>query len=145
MFNKILVTLDGSELSERAVAPALEIARKFESEVILLRVPVVEAQLALAYGMGMSYEPDLTRSQEEADSYLYSWKMKLISSGVNVRTEVVSGTPADVILDVADADHADLVVMSTHGRSGLSRLMYGSVAESVLRSSAVPVLLIPSK
>jgi nucleotide-binding universal stress UspA family protein len=145
MFNRILVTLDSSELAERAIAPALELARKFESEIILLRVPVVEAQIAVAYGMGVPYEADLKRSQEEAEGYLYSWKMKLLGSGVNIRTEVVSGAPSEVILDVADAEHADLIVMSTHGRSGLSRLMYGSVAESVLRGSQIPVLLIPVK
>jgi nucleotide-binding universal stress UspA family protein len=71
--------------------------------------------------------------------------MKMLGSGVSVRTEVVSGAPPDVILDVADAEHVDLVVMSTHGRSGLGRLVYGSVAESVLRGSRIPVLLIPVK
>jgi nucleotide-binding universal stress UspA family protein len=145
MYNRILITLDGSELAERAVSHALEIAHKFESEIVLLRVPVVEAQMAVAYGIAVPYEADIKRSQEEAEGYLYSWKMKLLGSGVNVRTEVVSGAPADVILDVADADRADLVVMSTHGRSGLSRLMYGSVAESVLRGSKIPILLIPVK
>ncbi len=145
MFKKILVTLDGSQLAERAIDPAVALAKKFEAELVLLRIPVVEAQMAVAYGMGVPYEPELKRSQEEAESYLYSWQMKLLGSGIRVRTEVVSGAPSDVITDVADADHVDLVVMSTHGRSGFSRLVYGSVAESVLRSSHIPVLLIPIK
>lgn len=145
MFKKILVTLDGSELAERALEPALQLAKDFNGEIILLRVPVIEAQVAVPYGIGMPYEPDIRRSQDEADSYLYGVQMKLLGSGVNVRTEVVSGAPADVILDVSEAERIDLIVMSTHGRSGLSRLFYGSVAESVLRGSYVPVLLIPVK
>lgn len=145
MFKKLLVTLDGSELSERAIEPAMEIARAFHSQLLFLRVPVIETQAAMAYGMGIPYEGELKRSQDEADSYLYGWQTSLLGSGVSVRTEVVSGSPAEVILDVAGAEHIDLIVMSTHGRSGLSRLMYGSVAESVLRGSHIPVLLIPVK
>lgn len=145
MFKKILVTLDGSPLSERALAPAVEIARKFGSQLVLLRIPVVESQMAMAYNMGIAYEPNFKAYQDEAEGYLYSWKMKLAVAGADIVTEVVSGLPADTILSVTDALHVDLIVMSTHGRSGISRLMYGSVAESVLRGSHVPVLLIPSK
>ena len=145
MYKKILVTLDGSELAERALAHAVALAKEFHSEIILLRVPVVEAQAAVAYGMGVPYEPDLKRTQSEAESYLYSWQMRLLGNGVAVHPEVVSGVPADVILDVAEVDKADLIIMSTHGRSGLNRLVYGSVAESVLRGSRIPVLLIPDK
>src|SRR5574337_1802936 len=102
MFNKILITLDGSERSERAIEPAIAIAKAFQGQVFLLRAPVIETQPAMAYGMGVPYEPELKRSQEEAESYLYSLQMRLLGSGISIRTEVVSGLPAEVILDVAD-------------------------------------------
>jgi len=145
MFQKILVTLDGSEFAERALGPAAQIAKEFHSKITLLRIPVIEAQVAAPYGIGLPSEPDVKRSHDEAESYLYSIQMRLLGSGVAARTEVVSGVPADVILDVAEAERIDLIVMSTHGRSGLSRLFYGSVAESVLRGASIPVLLIPIK
>ncbi|HLF02746.1 MAG TPA: universal stress protein [Anaerolineales bacterium] len=145
MFKKILVTLDGSEFAERALEPALQFARQFKSELILLRVPIVEARVAVAYGMGVPSEPDLKHTQDEAEAYLYSLQLRLTGSANSVRTEVISGVPSDIILGVAEANKADLIIMSTHGRSGLSRLVYGSVAESVLRGSRVPVLLIPIK
>lgn len=145
MLKKILVPLDGSALSERAIGPAQAIAEKFCSQLVLLRVPVVENQMAMAYNANMGYEPDYKAYQDQAEGYLYSWQLKLNSPVVQVTTEVVSGQPANTILTVAEAVKADMIIMSTHGRSGIGRLVYGSVAESVLRGSHIPVMLIPLK
>ncbi|MBI3362826.1 MAG: universal stress protein [Chloroflexi bacterium] len=146
MFKKILVTLDGSEFSERALKPAFQIAEKFDSEVTLLRVAMAQQYVTMPAGTGTLYpDPALERDREEAEAYLRAIKTQWLAARVSVHTEIIAGLPAEMILDVADVDGIDLIVMSTHGRSGLSRLLYGSVAESVLRGAQVPVLLIPIK
>ena len=145
MFKRILVTLDGSDLAQQALEPAFEIARKFGGEVILLRVAIAEPQLVALPAFGEAPLPDyaLQRDREEAEAYLHGLKLEWYSRGAPIHTEIITGNPAEMILDVAEVDEADLIVMSTHGRSGLSRLIYGSVAESVLRGARAPVLLIP--
>jgi nucleotide-binding universal stress UspA family protein len=149
MFKKILIPLDGSELAERALEPAIRIAEKFGSEVILLRVAVPETMLVGLGGLTPQpyevYDADLRRDQEEAEAYLSGIKTRWAAAKVPIRTEVISGTPPEMIVEAAQEAGADLVVMSTHGRSGLSRLIYGSVAEAVLRGARVPMLLIPIK
>ena len=150
MFNRILVPLDGSELAERALRPAFEMAEKFSSAVVLLRVVGPEEVPVVALpGMGGLYydlqQADDRRAHEEATGYLYSQRTQWLGLVQSVQTEVIVGFPAEAILEVAQAKPIDLIVMSTHGRSGLSRLLYGSVAEGVLHGAQVPVLLIPSK
>lgn len=147
MFKKVLVTLDGSEFAERALAPALAIARQFGAALVLLRVVVPEEVVVTTPGLGAIYydvkETQSQREHDEADGYLYGVKTRLVGGGLAVRSEVISGAPPEVILDVAATEKADLIVMSTHGRSGFSRLLYGSVAEAVLRGARQPVLLVP--
>jgi nucleotide-binding universal stress UspA family protein len=149
MFEKILVPLDGSEFSECALEPAFGLAQKFGSKVILLRVTVPEELLVgLPSLVPRYYESrgaENQRDQEEAEAYLYGIKMQWLGAGVPVRTEVTSGTPPELIVELAIAAGAALIVMCTHGRSGFSRLIYGSVAEAVLRGAGLPVMLIPAK
>ena len=149
MFNKILIPLDGSELAEAALAPGFRIAEKFGSEVILLRVAVPEPMLvglpALAPGAYELYSGELRRDREEAEAHLYGIKMSWLGLGLPIRTQVLAGTPPEMIVEEAKVEGVDLIVMSTHGRSGLGRLIYGSVAEAVLRGAHMPVMLIPAK
>ncbi|MEK7277617.1 MAG: universal stress protein [Chloroflexota bacterium] len=149
MFKKILLALDGSEFSERAIGPALEIATKFGAEIVLLRVITVEEDAPISVGLSLRQQeirPDYTRRyREEAEGYLHGIKTRRLGSGVEVRIQAALGEPAEVIVATARAEGADLIVMSTHGRSGLTRLLYGSVAEAVLRGANVPLLLIPIK
>jgi nucleotide-binding universal stress UspA family protein len=146
MFKKVLVALDGSELAARALKPAYEIAEKSGGEIILLRVALAQQVVVSPISAGALYADDsLKRDQEESEAYLQAIRMQELGRGVPTRIEVVAGSPPELILDVAEANGVDLIVMSTHGRSGLSRLLYGSVAESVLRGARVPLLLIPIK
>jgi len=150
VFKHMLVALDGSRFAERALQPALQIALRFESRVTFLRVVATEPQ-AVVMGpginmgaldmMGQAYEHEM----EESEGYLDSIRRQWSGLGIPVRLEVTRGDPTTMIVDTAAAVDADLIVMTTHGRSGLSRLIYGSVAEGVLRSSPIPVLLIPVK
>jgi nucleotide-binding universal stress UspA family protein len=148
MFTKILVTLDGSDLSERALEPAFHIAQKFDAKIFLLRVLTAEFETVGA-GMGLAYNELRSmydrHDREEAATYLQAIKAQWQGAGVPVYTRVMTGAPPEMILAVAEEAGVDLIVMSTHGRAGLSRLLYGSVAEAVLRGTQLPVLLIPVK
>jgi len=133
----ILVPLDGSSLAETALAPAMEIARENDGKLILLRA-------AVAHTLPMA---DLTEAQvdavREAEAYLTAAKNRATVGGVaDVDISVWYGQPVEAIVEAARFRKADLIVMSSHGRSGMKRLVLGSVAESVLRMTMVPVLLI---
>jgi nucleotide-binding universal stress UspA family protein len=148
MFKRILVTLDGSDFSERALQPAFQIAEQFESEVVLLRVLAAEP-VAIAGGSGPQYlELSGLREQNEtteAENYLRGIRAEWKNTGLLIETRVAVGAPPEMILKVAEGAGVDLIAMTTHGRSGLDRFLYGSVAEAVLRRTQVPLLLIPVK
>jgi nucleotide-binding universal stress UspA family protein len=149
MFTKILIPLDGSELAERALEPAFALAEKFEAEIILLRITLPEEMpvsipALIPYDYGVRSTPSRPY-MEEAEAYLNRIQVDWITSPVQVHPQVFSGPPPEIIVSTAREQNADLIVMSTHGRTGISRLVYGSVAEAVLRGSPVPVLLVPGK
>jgi nucleotide-binding universal stress UspA family protein len=148
MFKRILVSVDGSYFSERALEPAFELARRFDAEVILLRVVALET-IAMASGNGPQVlelnDMHEKYDREAAESYLRGIKAHWQTTGVPIGTRVALGAAPEMILEVAGAAGADLIVMSTHGRSGLDRFLYGSVAEAVLRGTRLPLMLIPIK
>jgi len=135
MFNKILVPLDGSELAERSLVLADGLVRDKDAEIILLRVPVLPGYQAMAEGQppGEDYR--------EAEAYLKQIQMRTVHPKLTVKTRVIHGDEASVIVDTAVSEKVDLLVMSTHGRSGFGRWMLGSVAERVLRSAPCCMLV----
>ena len=149
MFKHILVTLDGSDLSERALSTAFQLAQKFESQVTLLRVINTDTAVATAAGAGPSslrlLDMREATEQQESTEYLQAIAAQWRGTGVPVAIQVAYGAPPEMIVQVSDQTNADLIVMSTHGRSGLNRFLYGSVAEAVLRGTQLPLLLIPVK
>jgi nucleotide-binding universal stress UspA family protein len=152
MFRRIMVPLDGSELAECALEPALGLARQFGSEVILLRVVVPEdarvGLLPLAsqlHTQGRAAIYDAPHELMEAEAYLNGVCLRQAGGGLLIRTEAIAGTPPEVIVAAAAAAEVDLIVMSTHGRSGFSRLIYGSVAEAVIRGAHRLVMVVPNK
>ncbi len=142
MFRRILVPLDGSPLAEAIFPQVTELSHTLGAEVILLRV-------ALAHtfpGVDPIHLADEeVRVVEEAEAYLATAAERLVREGVNAKTAVRYGQPAAEIIDHAAVEKADLVAMSTHGRSGLSRLVMGSVAEEVVRKANIPVLLLRAR
>jgi nucleotide-binding universal stress UspA family protein len=154
MFKKILVPLDGSSLAEYALGPAITLARPADEErtagqLVLLSVPVYDsALLPLPVGNAMYWSEDphsLEHNQiarRQAESYLRSIRISHESPRLAVINKVVDGDVAAVILDTAEDDDIDLIVMSTHGRSGFSRLMMGSITERVLHHAPCPVMTI---
>ncbi len=149
MFESILVSLDGSALAEQALAPAFTIAAQFGATVLLLRVVVPERPVLHQPPLvppPFGADAETLRSQvREAHDYLTRLELPLPRSGLLVHTRVLVGAPPASIVATATDSTIDLIVMSTHGRTGLTRLLYGSVAEAVLRGSPVPVLMIPNR
>ena len=154
MYYRILAPLDGSKLAECSLGHIKDIATGCHvSEVVLLSViepasnsigwPSSETQVN-AIMAEMENTQKLAR--QKAESYLADVAANLRLSGLGVQTIVIEGKPgqqaADVILDYAVNNDADLIIMSTHGRSGISRWAFGSVAEKVVRHSTVPVLTV---
>ena len=132
----ILIPLDGSEMAEAALAEARQLSDP-DSALVLVR-----AASALALPGTDTIDTQIYAVQE-AEAYLDELKTKLEAQDVRgVRVHVWYGPAAAAIVDAARLYGADLIVMSTHGRSGLGRVVFGSVAESVLRGTAVPILLV---
>ena len=139
---KILITLDGSELSEGALEPGLSLAQGLGAAVILLRVV---PQLTLP--ASNADERDLNQQQqheliEEAETYLQARSVSYARSGVAIKTEVSIGPAAEKILEYIEVFGVDLIVMATHGRTGLRRWVYGSVTAKVLRGVSCSMLVI---
>jgi nucleotide-binding universal stress UspA family protein len=147
MYEKILAPLDGSELAECSLQHIKAVALGCQvPEVILLRV--IEPVSSLVYsGYPEMIDGNLIaqleeQSQDQAKNYIEKIAVRLKREGIDVKTAIVSGRPADEILEYSKKNHIDLIIMSTHGKSGISRFAFGSVAEKVLRHSTVPVLVI---
>lgn len=134
---RILVPLDGSDVSLGVLPLVEDLARLYQSEVLLLRV---EWTVPIA-GAPYPAEVAALRPVEEVAALLEPTRRRLVDQGIPARTLVGYGPEALEILDAAEREHVDLVAMSTHGRSGLSRWMYGSVAEQVLRHCTRPLLV----
>ncbi|WP_420631525.1 universal stress protein [Candidatus Leptofilum sp.] len=148
MFNHLLVPLDGSELAEAALPLATAVAKKFGSRITL----VSAVHLPYYVGDGLDFAEvygDISQNMEdEAKTYLQAKQRELITAGFHVDIEIVIGQPpAEAILQTAVNKVADTIVMSTHGRGGVMRWVFGSVADKVLRNADVPILLAraPSK
>jgi len=123
MYQRVVVPLDGSPVAEGILPFILEIAAPLDLAVVLLRVEDVPASMA------------------EAEVYLAGVAGRLRARGVRVETLVRGGEAAGEILAGARAAGADLIAMTTHGRTGLGRLLFGSIAEAVLRRADIPVFL----
>ncbi|MFN2137030.1 MAG: universal stress protein [Candidatus Promineifilaceae bacterium] len=127
-FRRLLVALDGSEFSERILPYVAALARPFQSEIILLSVPV---------GVMSS------KYQETIEQYLDRLAKELAAQALVVRTLVTGSAAAQTIVATAAEERVDLIMLATHGRSGMERLMMGSVAERVINSTPCPVFLLP--
>lgn len=145
MLQKILVPLDGSTLAERALSPAMSLAQPVQGEVTLLRVPWVHPISIDEYSGSTEWlYPDQAQEQtvNDAVAYLDEIGGQWAREGVTVRTKVVIGDAASVILDAAAMLAQELICMTTHGYSGLTRWVLGSVTERVLRAAPCPVMVV---
>ena len=168
MYEKILVPLDGSKLAESVLPYVEQIAQRCDTQnVILVSVTERIRGMQAVAGRGHYEKPmagtpissmdetweaarESTRDvpvgvgkmQRQADRYLNRIAKRLQSKGIKVSTEVLLGDPAEEIVIYAKIKPIDLIAMSSHGRSGISRWTHGSVADRVFRSVDVPVLMV---
>jgi nucleotide-binding universal stress UspA family protein len=140
MFHKILVPLDGSPLAEKALKHARQLSTPGSTELIL--VNIIETFRYNFSAMDMVPVDTLVYIRRSMEAYMDSQRNELIMQHFTVQTHVIDGDAAAGILDIADVTGADLIVMTTHGRSGVDRWIMGSVAERVVHSAPIPVWLV---
>lgn len=141
MYKKILVPLDGSALAERAVNHASEIARGTGAEIILLKA--IQVPLAKVPEAGETEEVlSIREVAANAQSYLKTIASRLEKEGLQAKPIVLEGPAVAAILGFAHEQNVDILVMSTHGRTGFSKVLMGSVAEQVMHTTKRPVMLV---
>lgn len=142
MFKTILVPLDGSKRGEKILPYVEDLGYARESRIVLLRV-IEPITYTVGAEMTPFYSQELIDSEcTQAKVYLDSLAEELRSKGLDVTTEIQLGVVVQLILEVAEKEKADLIAMASHGRTGLSRVFYGSVAAGILNQADRPVLLI---
>jgi nucleotide-binding universal stress UspA family protein len=129
------VPLDGSSLAEEALPPAEDLARRYGATLLLVRA----VDMTWLLGQGVLTVPLML---EEAEGYLRAVASDLKFKGIATDTTLWRGPAAPSIIDAAASWGADLIVMTTHGRGGIGRLVMGSVADYVLHRTTTPILLV---
>jgi nucleotide-binding universal stress UspA family protein len=140
MYKRVLVPVDGSEVAEAIVPFILDIAGPLDLDVIVLQVNRPIPPMAVEGTRYLEID-DVEARREEAQAYLSGVAAEMRAKGVRAETRVRRGEPVAEILAAAKEERADLIAMTTHGRSGPARLLFGSVAEGVLRHATIPVFL----
>lgn len=153
MFKKILVCLDGSELAEQILPYAAAQAVQFNARMVLIQVvpepvvvpPNVPGSAAVpVWTPGM--EESIKKAEQDAAAYLAAKAEKLRGEfGLEIDCVTMPGSAADVIVNYAIHYDIDLIMIASHGRSGLKRAVLGSVADHILRESGLPILMIKPK
>jgi nucleotide-binding universal stress UspA family protein len=145
MYQSILVPIDGSEPSHNGLRHAINIARETQATLHLVHV-IDSFPLMFELSSQGSFESMNQSLRHWAEGMLETGRRQAAEQGVKAEVilrELTSGRVADVIIDVAREASCDLIVLGTHGRRGIRRMMLGSDAEAVARTSTVPVLLVP--
>ncbi len=143
MYRTILVPLDGSERAERILPYVEELAQKFAAKLVLLQVIDLTVFMATPHEMGQYYDPNqFEQFRVEAQTYLETLQADLGQKGIAAAINVGNGPVVTAILAEAAEHNVDLIAMASHGRSGLARAFYGSVASGVLHQADRPLLLI---
>jgi nucleotide-binding universal stress UspA family protein len=147
MYKKIMVPLDGSKLAE-CVFPHLETIVKGCDSPEVIVVQAVEP-LSVPYGREVSQFTSLEQvkafeihQKVDAEKYLKKIVARLMKTAVKAKAEVIYGKASEVLSDYANKSNIDLVIIATHGRSGISRWVWGSVADRLVRSVCMPVLMV---
>ncbi|MBI2467739.1 MAG: universal stress protein [Candidatus Rokubacteria bacterium] len=140
MYSRVLIPLDGSEVAEAALPLIERIAAPLGLEVVLVRVVLPHSRDLIGVPAAIAEDERVARLRE-AKRYLEGVAATLGERGVRAIVQVRVGAPPAEIVAAAIETGADLIAMTTHGRSGLGRLLFGSVAESVLRGAPIPVIV----
>jgi len=142
MYTKILAPLDGSERAETILRHVEDIAHHYKAKVVLLSVLEPVQTVVAPDGIYVPSEDIIEERKHAMEEYLLEKQKQLQAKDIDVKTVVAYGRIIDEICDIATAENVDLVAMASHGRTGLSRVFYGSVAAGVLHRIDRPLLLI---
>lgn len=152
MYTKILVCLDGSRLAEQILPYVIKLVEQLRSKVILFQVVPPPLSVGRTELERVSEAEIIDRMQKEiyteeteAKLYLVQIARQLMEKQLEVEQVVLQGIPGESIVSYAKENEVGLIAISTHGRGGLGRLIFGSVADFVLKKSGLPILLIKSK
>jgi len=148
MLSQVLVTLDGSQLAERALPYAKQIVAPTGEIVLLSVVDIPDFPIYTVYPMAtINPEPDYSTVVSDllasSKEYLEGIANNIRLSGIRVKTIVKSGDPATCIIEEAQERNIDMIVICTHGRSGISKWLFGSVTQKVMSAMPCPVVVIP--
>jgi len=141
MFHNILVPLDGSLAAESALKPAGELAQAFAGQIHLIRCLLSSPSADFA-SSAVNFHEACLHDEVEAREYLSEMEVQLRARGLNVQSQVLPGAAPEQIAKFAQQHRADLIVLTSHGRSGFSRLMLGSVAETLARIAPCPIMIL---
>ena len=143
-FKKILCPTDFSEPSYQALDAAQELAASFSSSLLVIHVAAMVQPLTFAGSTPAAFNVDRYQQElvENSKVFLDNLIAEKIPEGVDVKPLVRLGNPAHEIAETAEKEGVDLIVIATHGRTGLERIIYGSVAERVLRFASCPIMVI---
>ena len=143
MIENILITLDGSEQSEAVVPYAVALAKGLNAKIVLLHAVDFPLE-TLMWDEGAAL-PEIDALEQEYENftigYMARWVERLEAQGLSVETVSEKGRAGDVILEYAESNHPDLIALSSHGRSGLTRMVLGSVAWRIINGTESPVLV----
>ena len=135
MLKKILAPTDFSDLSARGVRYACQLAKEVGAELIILNVVLLDETNVVD-------KREMERHKKRLDEFIAE-KIAGAGADLKIRNVVDAGQPFGAIIDCAENERIDLIVMSSHGRSGLSRMLIGSVTDKVLRGASCPALVVP--
>jgi nucleotide-binding universal stress UspA family protein len=145
MYNKILVPLDGSKRAEKILPHVEALAMENGSKVIFLQAVRTPDIMDYDQTEMVLYRTEKEQQFRDAESYLLSLKGEFREKGINAKTCTTNGSSVKAIIDCAEREDAHLIAMTSHGRTGLSRVFYGSVAAGVLHLVDRPLLIIRSE
>jgi nucleotide-binding universal stress UspA family protein len=148
MYTRILIATDGSELAEKGVDQGLALAKGLNADVTILTATEPAVMIGSGAGMAWTSSADvmdelIRANKEQSEAILSAARRKAEAAGVSCKTIYVADRYAgDAIIETAEAEGQNLIVMASHGRRGLGRLLLGSQASEVLSRSKVPVLIV---
>ncbi len=143
MFNHILVALDGSDCSHKALDMAVRLAKEQSARcTVCTVVDVIRAAASMTFATGDIVTEWIATLNEDARRIESDAISKYADSGITIETKVLEGYPSTALLEVAKNEKTDLIVMGSHGQTGLKRLWLGSIADSVVQEATIPVLIV---
>jgi nucleotide-binding universal stress UspA family protein len=145
MYKTILVPLDGSKRAEAILSHVEELSTLYDSRIIFLQVVEPPPLIVGPEGDIALHQKEIERWEKQANSYLSAIEGEFQEKGIKTKKHVMHGPVVEAIIKVAEQEGADLIALASHGRSGLSKVFYGSVAAGVLNRIDRPLLLIRSR